>query len=68
MESQPQNPEFRINPEKFHPCDKYQNLMNWPISIWRCVIVQTHYPQYLLCVVLLVYKPTLIACGYFYKC
>ena len=20
MESQPQNPEFRINPEKFHPC------------------------------------------------
>ena len=21
MESQPQNPEFRINPENFHPCD-----------------------------------------------
>ena len=20
MESQPQNPEFRINPESFHPC------------------------------------------------
>ena len=20
MESQPQNPEFRINPENFHPC------------------------------------------------
>ena len=20
MESQPKNPEFRINPEKFHPC------------------------------------------------
>ena len=20
MESQPQNPEFRINPEKFYPC------------------------------------------------
>ena len=22
MESQPQNPEFRINPENFHPCIK----------------------------------------------
>ena len=22
MESQPQNPEFRINPENFHPCNK----------------------------------------------
>ena len=22
MESQPQNPEFRINPENFHPCKK----------------------------------------------
>ena len=22
MESQPQNPEFRINPENFHPCDE----------------------------------------------
>ena len=21
MESQPQNPEFRNNPENFHPCD-----------------------------------------------
>ena len=21
MESQPQNPDFRINPENFHPCD-----------------------------------------------
>ena len=20
MESQPQNPEFRVNPENFHPC------------------------------------------------
>ena len=24
MESQPQNPEFRINPENFHPC--YQQM------------------------------------------
>ena len=23
MESQPQNPEFRINPEKFHSCDTF---------------------------------------------
>ena len=23
MESQPQNPEFRNNPENFHPCAKY---------------------------------------------
>ena len=23
MESQPQNPEFRINPENFHPCSYY---------------------------------------------
>ena len=22
MESQPQNPEFRNNPENFHPCDQ----------------------------------------------
>ena len=22
MVSQPQNPEFRINPENFHPCNK----------------------------------------------
>ena len=27
MESQPQNPEFRNNPENFHPCndDEYDN-------------------------------------------
>ena len=23
MESQPQNPEFRNNPENFHPCSQY---------------------------------------------
>ena len=31
MESQPQNPEFRINPENFHPCAKaafFHNLTN----------------------------------------
>ena len=26
MESQPQNPEFRINPENFHPCDYFATL------------------------------------------
>ena len=25
MESQPQNPEFRINPKNFHPCDHIQS-------------------------------------------
>ena len=23
MESQPQNPDFRINPENFHPCEQH---------------------------------------------
>ena len=27
MERQPQNPEFRINPENFHPCDP-RNLLD----------------------------------------
>ena len=26
MESQPQNPEFRNNPEKFHPCDTLKEI------------------------------------------
>ena len=26
MESQPQNPEFRINPENFHQCSTYLQL------------------------------------------
>ena len=32
MESQPQNPEFRNNPENFHPC-KYQNLAHFMVFI-----------------------------------
>ena len=24
MESQPQNPEFGINPENFHPCEAFE--------------------------------------------
>ena len=27
MESQPQNPKFRNNPENFHPCTLYINLI-----------------------------------------
>ena len=30
MESQPQSPEFRINPETFHPCRYLENLT------WEC--------------------------------
>ena len=30
MESQPQNPEFRHNPENFHPCN--QVISYWLIS------------------------------------
>ena len=30
MESQPQNPEFRNNPEKFNPCKKHEYMV--PIS------------------------------------
>ena len=26
MESQPQNPEFRNNPENFHPCDHTSDI------------------------------------------
>ena len=38
MESKPQNPEFRKNPEAFHPCscrcDMHQNhLVCWPIFL-----------------------------------
>ena len=32
MESQPQNPEFRINPENFHPCDVFQTLFLPPTA------------------------------------
>ena len=27
MESQPQNPEFRINPENFHPCNCHEQTL-----------------------------------------
>ena len=28
MESQPPNPEFRINPENFHPCNSQNQFRN----------------------------------------
>ena len=28
MGSQPQNPEFRINPENFHPCNLWTTFMD----------------------------------------
>ena len=34
MESQPQNPEFRNNPENFHPCRRNRvSLWKWSIFI-----------------------------------
>ena len=30
MESQPQNPEFRINAENFHPCEYVERLNTYP--------------------------------------
>ena len=33
MESQPQNPEFRNNPENFHPCD---NTHKWSREACLC--------------------------------
>ena len=33
MESQPQNLEFRINPENFHPCEKgFKGVLPWEMS------------------------------------
>ena len=44
MESQPQNPEFRINPENFHPCETYPELVIF--SCWtfldKCSVVGSY--------------------------
>ena len=37
MESQPQNPEFRNNPENFHPCElliSSQSTGEFSLSLW----------------------------------
>ena len=33
MESQPQNPEFRINPESFHPCSCVGVIPSHPVPV-----------------------------------
>ena len=50
MESQPQNPEFMINPENFHPCQKYSHEMTPQArsSIWETVYFLVMY-QYIIC-------------------
>ena len=40
MESQPQNPEFRINPENFHPCFSYI-----PISLLKQAWTASYFVQ-----------------------
>ena len=35
MESQPQNPEFRNNPENFHPC-KFHNQIKYFLILTLC--------------------------------
>ena len=37
MESQLQNPEFRINPENFHPCNPHQKHFITQPAIYRCI-------------------------------
>ena len=37
MENQPQNPEFRINPENFHPClSVFSSLAIIWLRFWSC--------------------------------
>ena len=36
MESQPKNPEFRINPENFHPCNVNQRLRFCSLGLNMC--------------------------------
>ena len=35
MESQPQNPEFRYNPENFHPCNSFRSSISATIMSHR---------------------------------
>ena len=44
MESQPQNPEFRINPENFHPCMLQfltKKKVRFPI-LWKIRYIVSH--------------------------
>ena len=38
MESQPQNPEFRINPENFQPCLTHRHTAKTDIISWSHVV------------------------------
>ena len=44
MESQPQNPDFRINPENFHPCAyhllQYKLFVALKIFFTKCRLLQ----------------------------
>ena len=41
MESQPQNPEFRINPEYFHPCKLiYEPKHSKKLKMWTIEYVK----------------------------
>ena len=44
MESQPQNPEFRIHPENFHPCIQLSNtqLNGIPSPLFTKIIICFH--------------------------
>ena len=41
MESKPQNPEFRINPENFHPCPIYRSMCPYKLEygMWLSPLV-----------------------------
>ena len=51
MESQPQNPEFRINPENFHLCNglcslirpTYENLREMPEKFFNPITYRSYY-------------------------
>ena len=58
MESQPQNPEFRINPEYFHPCiyqlgKTFCNVVfkskfkNWPL-LFNETLIELLHTEYLI--------------------
>ena len=50
MESQPQNPEFRINPENFHPWINETRLSKFHNIIWSHLSYKTRGHVYSSCV------------------
>ena len=49
MESQPQNPEFRINPENFHPCISWIFLFNQRVKLDEVLFHKKAY-EFVICV------------------